>query len=127
MGVWLVTLLLVCAASIWYFRRRARKSFLKGREPKQLREIYAEVRDQLSVEVFNEVWSKVGEAFSIDPRLIKPDDTLKTLSSIDSWDLGKGDDALSQWIERERLGKLPTLSTMLDLAKWVQTSRLNSP
>ncbi|HET7332720.1 hypothetical protein, partial [Dyella sp.] len=65
----------------------------------------------------------VGEAFSIDPRLIKPDDTLKALSSIDSWDLGKGDDALSEWVGRENLGKLPTLTTMLDFAKWIQTTK----
>lgn len=30
--------------------------------------------DSASAEVFNEVWSKVGEAFTIDPRLIEPGD-----------------------------------------------------
>ncbi|MGN6323981.1 MAG: hypothetical protein ACTHNE_19870 [Dyella sp.] len=123
MGFLLLILLLLFAFSILFFRMRARKSFLKGREPKQLKEIYAEIPDQISFSVFNEVWSKVGEAFSIDPRLIKPDDTLKALSSIDSWDLGKGDDALSEWVGRENLGKLPTLTTMLDFAKWIQTTK----
>ncbi|GAB3254613.1 hypothetical protein [Chitinimonas naiadis] len=125
MEAWLLVLFLLCIAAIWLFRAHARKSFLKGREPRQLVEIHAKVQDQVSKEVFNEVWSKVGEAFTIDPRLIEPSDTLKALSSVDSWDLGKGEDALSQWIEQERFGKPPALATVLDLAKWVQTSRLS--
>lgn len=125
MGAWLLALFVLGVAAIWSFRTLARKSFLKEREPKQLTEIHSEVQDQVSPEVFNEVWSKVGDAFTIDPRLIRPDDTLKSLSSIDSWDLGKGEDALDQWIEQEHLGKPPTLTTVLDLARWVQTSRMN--
>jgi len=125
MGAWLLTLFPLGVATIWSLRTLARKSFLKGREPRQLTEIYSEVQDQISQEVFNEVWSKVGDAFTINPRLIKPDDTLKALSNIDSWDLGEGEDVLGQWIEQEQLGKLPTLTTVLDLARWVQTSRLD--
>lgn len=125
MGVWLLALILLAILIIWSFRTVARKSFLKGRKPKQLAEIHAKVQDQVSADVFNEVWSKVGEAFTIDPRLIEPGDTLKVLSSIDSWDLGKGEDALGQWIEQEHLGRPPALITVLDLAKWIQGSRMS--
>ena len=98
-----------------------RKAFAKGRAPQSLADMHVTVQGQVSSAVFNEVWSKVGEAFSIDPRLIRPNDTLKSLSSIDSWDLGEGGDALSRWLEREQLGKPPALETMLDLAKWVES------
>ena len=125
MGPWLLVLFVLGVAVIWSFRTLTRKSFLKGREPKQLVEIHAKVQDQISAEVFNEVWSKVGEAFTIDPRLIEPGDTLKALSGIDSWDLGKGEDLLGQWIEQEHLGRPPTLRTVLDLAKWVQARRMS--
>jgi len=123
-GAWLLALFVLGVAVVWFFRTRSRKAFLKEREPKQLTEIHSEVQDQVSLEVFNDVWSKIGEAFAIDPRLIRPDDTLKVLSSIDSWDLGKSEDALGHWIEQERLGKPPTLTTVIDLARWVQTSKM---
>lgn len=125
MGAWLLALFVLGVAAIWSFRTLSRKSFLKEREPRQLTEIHSEVQDQVSPEVFNEVWSEIGDAFAIDPRLIRPDDTLKVLSSIDSWDLGKGEDALGQWIEQQHLGKPQKLTTVLDLARWVQTSRMN--
>lgn len=83
----------------------------------------SEVRNRVSAEVFNEVWSKVGDAFSIDPRLVRPDDTLKSLNAIDSWNLGKGGDALSQWLENKQLGKPPALETVLDLALWIEASK----
>ena len=124
MGIWLLILFALSAVVILCFRALSRKSFLKGREPKPLVDIHAEVQDQVSVDVFNEVWLKVGEIFAIDPGLIKPTDTLKAFGSVDSWDLGKGEDALGQWIEQERLGTPPTLTTMLDLAKWVQVRKL---
>ena len=124
MGAWLLALFVLGVAVVWFFRTRSRKSFLKEREPRQLTEIHSEVQDKVSSEVFNEVWSKIGEAFVIDPRLIRPDDTLKVLSTIDSWDLGKGEDVLCQWIEQEHLGKPPSLTTVIDLARWVQTSRM---
>lgn len=122
MSVWLLGALLLGIIFVWFFRTVTRKSFLKGRNLKQLSEIYEDIQDQISKEVFNTVWAKVGEAFSIDPRFIDPNDTLTALSGIDSWDLGNGEDALSLWIEQEQLDRPPALSTVLDLAKWVQAN-----
>jgi hypothetical protein len=85
--------------------------------------IQDQVRDQVSGKVVNEVWSKVGEAFNIDMRLIEPSDTLSTLSKIDSWDLGNGEDTLTQWMQQESLGELKEGVTMLDLAKLVESNR----
>ena len=124
MGARLLALFALGATAVWAFRTIARKSFPKQHGPQELAEIYSKIQDQVSPEVFHEVWSKIAEAFAIDPRLVRPDDTLSTLSSIDSWDLGKGEDALDQWIEQSRMGKPPELTTVLDLARWIQTSKV---
>lgn len=123
MGALLSILCLLGIVVVWLSRMLTRRSFLKGRKLKSLTDIHAEVQSQISAEVLDEVWFKVGEAFSVDPRLIEPNDTLKALSGIDSWDFGKGEDFIAQWIEREKFGKPPEFTTVLDLARWVQAAR----
>ncbi|WP_143694614.1 hypothetical protein [Variovorax sp. JS1663] len=123
MAMWLGVTVLTAIIALLIFKRLARRSFERGREPQPLAEMHAPIRDQVSAEVFKEVWSKVGEVFAIDPHLIRSTDTLKTLANMDSWDLGEGGDALSRWLEQEQLGKPPALETVLDLAKWVQDAR----
>jgi len=121
MGIWLAIGVALATVFVLGSRALSRKTFAKGRVPQSLAELHAQVQTQVSAVVFNEVWSKIGEVFSIDPRLIRPDDTLKSLSGIDSWDLGEGGDALGQWLERKQLGTPPPLETMLDLVKWVDS------
>jgi hypothetical protein len=123
MGTWLAIVLVLATAVVLSFRLLARRSFKRGRELQSLSDMHAAVKDRVSSEVFNEVWSKVGEAFSIDPRALRPTDTLKSLHGIDSWDLGKGGDALNQWLAQKQLGKPPHLETVLDLAIWVQDAK----
>lgn len=126
MGIWLIALLVVGTPVVLALKALARKSLVRDRTPQPLTDLHAEVRDQVSIEVFSEVWTKIGDTFSIDSRLIRPNDTLRTLFNIDSWDLGEGEEALGRWIEREGLGTPPKLATVLDLAKWVQTSRAST-
>lgn len=124
MGVWLLApALAVGALIIWAFRVHSRRSLVKGREPKSLADLQAEVPDQVSPDVFREVWTTIGEAFSIDARLIRPNDTLAALTNMASWDLGNGEDALSEWFEKEGWGRPPAPATVLDLARWVQSCR----
>ncbi|WP_209019043.1 hypothetical protein WCN79_21420 [Xanthomonas axonopodis pv. vasculorum] len=98
---------------------------MKGRYPRTLLDIHKEVHDQVSFDVLSDVWSRIGEAFSIDPKIINPDDKMKTLDDIDSWDLGKGSDALNRWIEQEQFGIPPAFVTVLDFAKWIQSCRMS--
>jgi len=125
MAAWLLVLLLLIGLIVWVFRIFSRKSFSKNHEMRQLDDIYEEVKGHISFDTFSEIWLKVGEAFSIDPRLIKPSDTLKALCNIDSWDLGRGEDVLSEWIEQKHLGRPPALTTVLDLAKWIESERMS--
>jgi hypothetical protein len=126
MGIWLAGILVVSVVSVLAFKALARRSHVRGREPQSLADMHSSIKDQVSQEVFNEVWLKIGEAFSIDPRLIRPSDLLRSLSNIDSWDLGEGEDALNLWLDQKHLGTPPPLETVLDLAKWVEASKPKS-
>ena len=123
MAIQVGIILVAAVLAVVIFKGLTRKSFGHGREPQSLANMHAQVQDQVSADVFKEVWSKVGEVFAIDPQLIRSTDALKSFASIDSWDLGEGGDALSHWLEQRRLGKPPGLETMLDLANWVQEAR----
>lgn len=122
MGTYLVIALALAIAAVLAFKKLARRAFERGRAPMQLVDIYRTVQDQISVGVFNEVWSMLGEAFSIDPKLIRPEDKLKSFAALDSWDLGRGEDVIGRWLTQRNAGTPPTFDTVLDLAQWVETS-----
>jgi len=85
-------------------------------------EMHAFVKDQVSFEIFSEVWTEIGRAYGIDPGLIRPTDTFADLGKADSWVLGKGEDDLAEWLGKRGLGRPPELRTVLDLAKWMQNA-----
>ncbi len=120
MGLWLLIALAAAIAAILLFRGLARRSAFAGRTPAPLEEIYRSVKGQVSFEAFSEVWSTLGKAYSIDPRLLRPTDTFNALNRMDSWTLGKGEEEIGKWIEHKGLGTPPELHTILALAQWVQ-------
>jgi len=124
---WLFAIAVVAGAAVMLgFRAVAKRSLLKTRAPSPLEELHAPVKDRVSFEVFREVWTALGKAYGIDPRLIHPTDTFVELSKADSWVLGKGEDELTEWVDKRGLGRPPRLQTVLDLATWVQKSTLAS-
>jgi hypothetical protein len=97
MGMWLAIALVVGAFLVFGFRAVAKRAFLKQRIPSSLQELHAPVKEQVPFEIFSEVWTVLGKAYGIDPRLIRPTDTFDELSKADSWVLGKGEDDLTEW------------------------------
>lgn len=126
MGWWLAIALVVGIALILGFRALAKHSFLKKRTPSTLEVLHASVKDQVSFEVFSEVWAAIGKAYGVDPRLIRPADTFSELSKADSWILGKGEDDLTEWVDKKGFGRPAQLHTALDLAIWLQRSTAGS-
>lgn len=122
MGLWLVIGLAVAIAAVVVFRALAKRSALQGRTPLPLEDIYSSVKDQVSFEVFSEVWSVLGKAYSVDPQLLRPTDTFLALGKIDSWTLGKGEDDVGKWLKERGVGTPPRLQTVLEFARWVQSS-----
>jgi hypothetical protein len=126
MGLWLAIALIIGAVVMLGFRALAKRSLLKQRTPSALEDLHAPVKDRVSFEVFREVWTTLGKAYGIDPRLIHPNDTFAELSKADSWVLGKGEDDLTEWLDRKALGRPAQLQTVLDLATWLQRSTVVS-
>jgi hypothetical protein len=120
MGLWLLVGLVAAIGAVLVFRALARRSVFRGRVAVTLTEVHASVKDQVSFEVFSEVWTEMGKAYGVDPRLIRPTDTFADLSKADSWALGKADDHLAKWLDSRGLGRPPQLRTVLDLATWVR-------
>jgi hypothetical protein len=123
MAIWFVVAIAVATVLLLGFRAQAKRAFFKARVPVELKEIYSQVEGRVSFETFSEVWGKVGHSFSIDPRLICPADTFKAYSRFDSWDLGKGGDALEEWLKQLHLEPPSSVSTVLDLAVWIDSKK----
>ena len=123
MGIWLAVAVAVGIAAVVVARTLARRRFAADRQPIPLEVMGSQVGASLSADVVSEVWTEIGTAYGIDPRLIRPDDTLKHLAAIDSWDLGQGGDKLNDWLRTKKLEGKPQITTVKDLALWVQSGR----
>ena len=121
LGLWLVVAVAAGIAAVVFARTIQRKRFASDRQPIPLDDLARQVSPPVSPEIFREVWTTVGIAYGIDPRMIKPDDELKRLAAIDSWDLGRGGDKLEDWLRTKNLGPKPRVETVKDLALWVQS------
>jgi hypothetical protein len=75
MGTYLVIGLALAIAAALGFKRLARKGFEAWRIPLPLVKFIARLR----LKSQRKFWSELGEALSIDPKLIRPDDKLKSL------------------------------------------------
>lgn len=97
-GAVVVAAVAVITAARWMSKR----DVLRGREPVGLAEMYQQGhRLEGSYEVFERVFNMVGEAYHVDPRLLRPSDKLKKLYDLDSWDLGEGTEQLNRRIADE--------------------------
>lgn len=122
MGWWFAIALVLGTGLMLGLRVLAKRSFLKKRTPLSLKDLHAPIKDRVSFSAFSEVWTAVGNAYGIDPRLIQPTDTFAELNKADSWILGKGEDELIEWIDKRGAKEPPPLQTVLDLATWVDRS-----
>jgi hypothetical protein len=122
MGIALAIGLAVTIAAVVLFKALAKRSALQGRTPLPMEDIYDSVKDQVSFEVFSEVWSVLGKAYSIDPELLRPTDTFVALGRMDSWTLGKGEDDVGKWLKERGIGAPPQPQTLIEFARWVQSS-----
>ena len=50
--------------------------------------------------MYEKVVNAIGVAYQIDPRLLRPSDSLKKLYGLDSWDLGEGTMQLNDWVKQ---------------------------
>jgi hypothetical protein len=122
-GQLFVLTIVVMVVLVVLFRVISKKCFLEGRGLESLENIYEMANEEVSRYIFIETFTKIGEIFSIDPRLLRPDDKFKDLLVIDSWTLGAGEEKLISWLRKEKFNFPVELISIIDLVKFMENSR----
>ncbi len=123
MSLWFVIIFLVAVGIVLCGRFFSKMNFFRRRVPASLEKLYSTVSSKMPFEVFSEVWLKIGEAYSIDARLILPNDKFKDFNSFDSWYLGKGEETLALWCQAQHLDIPSKFDTTLELAEQLANQR----
>lgn len=126
--VWLwASLILMSVVIVGFFLSRERRKITRGREPKSVAAIYESISENVSFDVFRDLLQEMGNAYSLNPELIRPDDDLKSFARYDSWRLGDGTERLERWmLENGVDASHIAAETVLDLARIVEAARLNN-
>lgn len=97
-----------------------------NRSPLDLQEIHRPVASQVSLDTLTLVFQKLGDAYGVEPRLIRPDDSLKRFLDSDSWSLDIGTEKLNEWLQSIDVKEFDVQpKTVLDLLILVE-SRIKS-
>lgn len=121
--VWLIVLVVSCVA-VFAFRRNEVRKVIKDRQPQEIELMRERMNDDAEFSAFHDVVRAIGSNYAIDPRLIRPEDSLESLARIDAWSLGGGADNLSDWLAREGVTALSkSVVTVADLAREVRLAR----
>jgi hypothetical protein len=116
MTIAVILILLASLMAVLAFRAHAKRSSFGDRKRLPLEEIFELVRSEVSWTSFRSTWEQVGEAYGIDPRLLRPTDTFAQLAAIDSWRLDSGGDRVRRWLVDSGLRGREDFKTLLDVA-----------
>lgn len=102
-SVWLVAIVIgLAVVAVVVARRVGKWSIISGREPICLEEMHQQYAEacEVSYELFEKTFSALGQAYRVDPKLLRPFDELKKLYDLDSWELGGGTEMLNESLEK---------------------------
>lgn len=124
--LWIVLVLggISVVAGLRYLGRR---KLVSRRKPEEITAIHARVSEEVSLDALRDVMQAVGQAYALDPALIRPEDSLEQFMNADSWSLDAGTEKLNQWLISNGLGEQPRhVRTVLELASLVEEARKRS-
>lgn len=123
-AIWIAALI-ASAVAVGGFRILGRRRMFRGRSSVSMSRIHAPVSHQVSLDALNDVLHALGQAYAVDPGLIRPDDALKAFMDTDSWILGEGTKKLSAWLAANGLGpERIRAETVSELALVVEERRV---
>jgi len=124
----LFLVLIFCGvAAVAFFGWASRLHLVADRKVVDLDELYIFVSSKVDIKVFRAVMRGVGESYSINPELIRPEDPLSRFIKADSWLLGAGTERLNDWLSDNGLdAHLASSLTVLELAQALEDSRRSS-
>jgi hypothetical protein len=106
-GFWLGAPLAAAIVSLVALRQISRTRAFADRRALPLEEIHASLKGDLTFDILNEVWTRLGASYSVDPLLIRPNDPISLSNGVDSWTPWKD---MAVWIQSAR----PGASTLTD-------------
>ncbi|MCS6304870.1 MAG: hypothetical protein H8K07_14595 [Nitrospira sp.] len=93
-----------------------------NRTPIDLQAIHRSIADKASLDTVKQVFHVLGDAYLVDPRLIRLDDSLRSFSNADSWQLDVGTEQLNKWLQSIGIKEIETQpNTVLDLLLLVES------
>lgn len=93
---------LVCLAG----RHLSRQKLLYGRQPLAVAEIVDGLPDNVGRSEASEVLQVIGKSFGVQPEILRLDDPMAALATIDSWTLGHGQGELERWLRARGVSSL---------------------
>lgn len=123
-GLMWLCLIVFSIAIVVFFSHRERRLFVKNREPASIEGMHSSIFEQVSLDVFRDVFVMLGDSYSLDPRLIRPDDSLQDFVRHDSWRLDIGTEKFNQWLIMNGLDTEPIhAQTVLELCRIIEEAR----
>lgn len=120
----LALVVLVALVLIWLGRYISRQKITRGRRPRSLEEIQRSLTPEVSMNTLSQVFDALGEAYGVNPKLIRPEDSLKQFFDLDSWSLDAGTERINKWLVSHGIkATKEELSTVLDLLLLVERHR----
>jgi hypothetical protein len=114
----------IVIALVWLGRYTSRRKVIKGRSPLSFEEIQRSMATGISLRTLGQVFDVLGEAYGIDPRLIRSNYSFKNFFDLDSWTLDAGTEKVNNWLTSQGVQKPNSqLITVLDLLLLVESGR----
>jgi hypothetical protein len=97
-----VTCVVATVTAVFLVRWKSKRSILHQHEPISLASMYQLEGTHIGVcyETFEQVLNLIGQAYTVDPKRLRPSDKLEKLYDLDSWELYAGTEKLSFWLEK---------------------------
>ena len=122
-----LVLILCGVAAVAFFGWVSRLHLVADRKPVDVGDLYLSVSSKVDIAALRAVMRGVGESYSINPELIRPEDPLSGFIKADSWLLGAGTERLNEWLADNGLdAHLASSLTVLELAQALEDSRRSS-
>ena len=102
---------------VFAMKSRERRRFVADRAIVELSEQWRELPAavQVSEALFCEVIERVGLCYRIEPRLLRANDSLADLSSLDSWTLSSGEEDMHEWLRSRGIDQVDGRATLQDI------------
>lgn len=94
-------ILVLSIALIFLMHRVSKKRIAESRAPLDFMDMYSQANLTADYEIFSKVMDLIGQAFHVNPKLLRPADELKKLYDMDGWILDKGTEQLNMYLEKE--------------------------